>query len=322
MIMKPPYEITNRSLNCLLEISKILGHLEGIQSQTPQPELRKQNRVKTIHGSLAIEGNTLSTSQITALLDSKRVVGPKKDIIEVTNAIDAYHSIHEFRPHSSRSMLRAHGLLLKGLVDDPGKYRLGNVGIFKGKQIAHVAPKASRVPSLMKDLFEYLKKEKDTHPIIKSCVFHYELMFIHPFSDGNGRIGRLWQTVILMHYHPIFEFVPIESLIKEKQSKYYKALEESDSRGNSTVFIEFIVDIILTALNDLKNQVVVTNQTVDDRLNNAVSHFEKCLFSRKDYINFHKTISSATASRDLKHGISNGVLIKVGRHAQTKYQFY
>lgn len=318
---KPPYEITNKSLNALLEIAKILGHLEGIQSKTPQPELRKQNRVKTIQGSLAIEGNTLSTSQITALLDNKKVIGPKKDILEVTNAIDTYSSIQEFRPNNPRSMLKAHGLLLKGLLEDAGQYRSGNVGIFKGKHVAHVAPKSSRVPPLMKDLFEFLKKEKDTHPIIKSCVFHYELMFIHPFSDGNGRIGRLWQTVILMNYHPIFEFVPIESLIKEKQIKYYKALEESDSRGDSTVFIEFIVDIILTALSDLKSEVVVTSQSPDDRLNNAREHFLNTIFSRKDYITFHKTVSSATASRDLKLGLSNGILNKVGSHAQTRYQY-
>ncbi|MBX2808346.1 MAG: Fic family protein [Cellvibrionaceae bacterium] len=211
--MRPPYDITDTALNLSLAIANMLGHLEGIQSQAPQAELRKQNRIKTIQGSLAIEGNTLSTSQVTTLIDNKRVVGPQKDILEVVNAINAYDVMSSYRAYSANSMLKAHKLLMKNLMTDAGQYRQGNVGIFKGSHISHVASKHSRVPALMKDLFEFLKKEKDTHPLIKSCVFHYELMFIHPFSDGNGRMGRLWQSVILMEYHPVFEYLSIESLI-------------------------------------------------------------------------------------------------------------
>lgn len=319
--MQPPYDITNKALNTSLEIATILGHFEGIQSAVPQPELRKQNRIKTIQGSLSIEGNTLSTPQITALLNKKRVIGPKKDIIEVVNAIEAYNQIGYYRPGSASSMLRAHKILMKGLLKDAGQYRLGNVGIFRGKQVAHVAPNHSRVPGLMNDLFDFLKKEKDTHPIVKSCVFHYELMFIHPFSDGNGRVGRLWQTVILMKYDPIFEYVPIESLIKEKQKKYYKILEVCDSRGDSTLFIEFLLEIILSSLTELKNEVVVEPQSPESRLSNVKGHFHQHQFSRKDYMAFHKTVASATASRDLKFGVTNGILIKTGEHAQTRYQF-
>lgn len=319
--MKPPYEITNKALNLSLEIASILGLLEGIQSKTPQPELRKQNRIRTIQGSLSIEGNTLSTAQITALLENKKVVGPKKDIAEVVNAIEAYDHIATYRAGSAASMLKAHKCLMKGLIHDAGRYREGNVGIIKGQQVSHIAPKHSRVPILMKELFDYLNKEKETHPLIKSCVFHYELMFIHPFSDGNGRIGRLWQSVILMKFHPIFEYVPIESLIKEKQQQYYNVLELCDSNGSSTAFIEFLLALVLQSLSELKNDVTVEPQTPALRLDHAKKHFGRKQFPRKEYMTFHKTISSATASRDLKYGIENKILIKTGEKNITKYQF-
>ncbi|ODS22657.1 hypothetical protein AB835_12990 [Candidatus Endobugula sertula] len=284
MDMKPPYDITDTALNLSLAIANMLGHLEGIQSQAPQAELRKQNRIKTIQGSLAIEGNTLSTSQVTALIDNKRVVGPQKDILEVVNAINAYEVMSSYRAYSANSMLKAHKLL-------------------------------------MKDLFQFLKKEKETHPLIKSCVFHYELMFIHPFSDGNGRIGRLWQSVILMEYHPIFEYLSIESLIKEQQAQYYKVLETCDKQGNSTLFIEFLLGLIKSALAEFKNQVMVKPQTPTSRLAAAKTHFADKAFSRKEYLTLHKLIASATASRDLKFGVENKILQKSGEKAMTRYRF-
>lgn len=319
--MKPPYEITNKALSLSLEIATILGVLEGIQSKSPQPELRKQNRIRTIQGSLSIEGNTLSTSQVTALLDNKRVAGPKKDVLEVVNAIKAYDQIGGYKLGSAMSMLKAHKSLMTGLVSDAGKYRAGNVGIFKGGSVSRVAPAHTRVPILMKNLFDYLKKEKEVHSLIKSCVFHYELMFIHPFSDGNGRIGRLWQSVILMKYHPIFEFLPIESLIKERQQQYYSVLEACDSNGTSTEFIEFILKLILQSLSELKKDVTVEAQTPKFRLNYAKELFGDSVFSRKQYMNLHKTISSATASRDLKHGVDKTILLKIGERALTAYRF-
>lgn len=319
--MKPPYSITNKSLSLSLEIATILGHLEGIRSKTPQPELRKQNRIRTIQGSLSIEGNTLTIPQITAILENKRVIGPQNDIVEVVNAISAYEHISTYKFGNVKSMLIAHKYLLNGLIEEAGHFRKGGVGILKGKEVSHVAPPASRVPLLMENLFVYLKAEKDTHPLIKSCVFHYELMFIHPFSDGNGRIGRLWQTVILMKYHPIFEFLPIESLIKEKQKSYYKVLEECDSCGDSTAFIEFLLNLILISLKELKMDVTVENQTAESRLELAKKQFGKTNFSRKTYMLFHKTISSATASRDLKSGIDLKLLLKQGEKARTEYKF-
>ena len=319
--MNPPYTISNKALNLSLEIAAILGHLEGVRSISPQPELRKQNRIRTIQGSLSIEGNTLTIPQITEIIENKRVIGPASDIIEVTNAIKTYEQIAVYKYSNVKSMLKAHKYMLDGLIDEVGQFRKGGVGILKGKEVSHVAPPASRVPFLMDDLFSYLKKETDTHALIKSCVFHYELMFIHPFADGNGRIGRLWQTVILMKYHPIFEFLPIESLIKQKQKSYYNVLEECDSKGDSTAFIEFILNVILTSLKELKMDVVVKNQTTESRLALAKIEFETRLFSRKSYMLFHKTISSATASRDLKSGVESNTLLRQGEKARTEYLF-
>ncbi len=319
--MKPPYSITNKALDFSMEIAAILGHLEGIQSQTPQPELRKKNRIKTIQGSLSIEGNSLSISQVTAMLENKKVIGPKKDILAVVNAVETYNQLSSYRAGNAKFLLAAHKHLMKNLIEDAGDYRQGNVGILKGKYVSHVAPQHAQVPRLMQDLFNYLNKERDTHLLIKSCVFHYELMFIHPFSDGNGRIARLWQSVILMQYHPIFEYVPIESLIKEKQQQYYKTLESCDQNGNSTLFIEFLLKLILQALTALKNDVTVESQTAAMRLTYAQQSFGENAFSRKDYMALHKTIASATASRDLKYGVNNKVLIKRGEKALTRYQF-
>ncbi len=316
-----PYTITNQSLNLALKISTLLGKLEGIKSDIPQPALRKQNRIKTIQGSLAIEGNTLSTKQITALLDNKKVLGPKKDIIEVINAIETYARISDFQFTNFRSLLKAHYQLMKGSITDAGQYRKGNVGIFKGSKVSHVAPKHTRVPELMGKLFDYLKKEKDTHTLIKSCIFHYELLFIHPFSDGNGRIARLWQSVILMKFHPIFEYLPVESLIKEKQQQYYDVLEKCDQQGDSTSFIEFSLDLILSALTQLSNEMIVETQSPITRLMHAKKHLGSKPFTRKDYRNIHKTIATATASRDLKHGVDNHILIKSGEKALAVYEF-
>jgi Fic family protein len=319
--MKPPYTITNKALSLSLEIATILGQLEGIKSKSPQPKLRKENRIRTIQGSLSIEGNTLSIAQITAIVENKRVIGPTKDIAEVVNAIEAYEHISSYSFGSLTSMLKAHKYLMNGLIKEAGRFRQGNVGILKGKEVSHVAPPASRVPNLMADLFSYLKKDKNTHLLIRSCVFHYELMFIHPFADGNGRAGRLWQTVILMKYHPIFEYVPIESLIKKNQQEYYDVLEACDFNGNSTSFIEFLLALILQSLAELKDQIVVEAQTPELRLSLAKEYFDDDYFTRKKYMQFHKTISSATASRDLKSGVDIKSLIKIGEKAKTSYQF-
>jgi len=212
--MKPPYDITSNILRLLTFISEQIGEVKAAQLQRPSPELRKKNRVKTIRASLEIEGNTLTEEQITAIIENKRVIGPKKDILEVLNAIKVYDQLPTFQPSSPKSFLAAHQLLIQDLIPSAGQYRKKAVGIVKGEEIAHIAPPAGNVRYLMKDLFSFLKNDEDP-VLIKSCVFHYEALFIHPFMDGNGRMARLWQTLILLKSYPVFEFLPFETIIKD-----------------------------------------------------------------------------------------------------------
>ena len=205
--MKPPYEISSEILKYISSISEKIGEVNAKYLIKTNPTLRKQNQIKTIQSSLSIEGNTLTEEQITAILENKRVVGPEKDILEVLNALEVYKNIRQLKPESEKDFLKAHNLLLQKLINEPGKYRKQGVGIVKGSKVEHIAPSFENVPYLMKDLFEYLK-DKSELTLIKSCVFHYEMEFIHPFLDGNGRMGRLWQTLILMQEYPFFEFLP------------------------------------------------------------------------------------------------------------------
>lgn len=315
--MKPPYEITTNILRLVSSISEKIGEVNANYVGSPSPKLRKQNKIKTIHSSLKIEGNSLSEEQITALVENKRVVGAKKDILEVNNAIKVYDNIKSFNPYSSKSFLNAHKSLMKNLVDDSGKYRTQGVGIFKGSQITHLAPPAQRVPTLMDDLFQYLNKY-DEILLIKSCVFHYEVEFIHPFLDGNGRMGRLWQTVILMQEHAVFENLPFETLINQTQKEYYKALEISDKNGNSTIFIEYMLNVLERSLSNLLN---FNNRSLSSsgRLEYFIS-LSKKEFTRKDYMNVFKEISSSTASRDLTKGVENKILDRIGSKNKTFYK--
>lgn len=314
--MKPPYEITYSILALISSISEKLGRINAKYLDKPSPRLRKENRIKTIHSSLVIEGNTLSIEQITAILDNKRVIGPEKDIREVMNAKEVYEQIKSFNPHSSESFLQAHKLLMSDLIQTPGTYRNREVGIVSGQQIRHLAPPASNVPYLMKDLFAYLQSEKEIG-LIKSCVFHYETEFIHPFPDGNGRMGRLWQTLILMEEYPLFEFVPFETMIHQTQSDYYAALSQSDKSGNSTPFIEYMLNVINLSLDDLLGK--TGNQMVtEDRL----SYFSEVAtkpFTRKDYMTVFQELSTATASRDLKSGVDLNYFQKTGDKKNTVY---
>ncbi|MDD9898579.1 MAG: Fic family protein, partial [Candidatus Melainabacteria bacterium] len=241
---QPSYQITSNINNFVAKVSEIIGKIKSEHLSTSSPQLRKRNRIKTIQGSLAIEGNSLSVEQVTAVIDEQTVLAPIKDIKEVQNAITAYQEIPNYKVNSSRSLLKAHKFMMQSLIPCAGQLRSGDVGIVKGSQVAHVAPPAKMLDKLMTQLFDYLKHSKD-HALIKSCVFHYEFEFIHPFTDGNGRLGRLWQTVILYNYNEIFEFVPVESLIKLKQQEYYKVLERCDKAADSTLFIEFMLEIIL-----------------------------------------------------------------------------
>ena len=319
--MTPPHKITPSIVNLISEIAQLLGRLNYIALETPEPKLRRKNRILTIKGTLAIEGNTFSIDQITALLENKKVLGSKKEIIEVQNAIELYENLDQFKIDSGKSFLKAHSLLMKNLIDGHGKYRTKNVGVLKGTIVKHVAPKPAMVHELMNNLFQWIKEEKELHSLIKSCIVHYEIEFIHPFEDGNGRIGRFWQTVMLAKYNPIFKYVPIESLIEKNQQTYYETLELCDQQGESTLFIEFMLKIIFDSLKEFDSEIVSVIVTSKDRFAKGREHFLKKEFSRKDYMELFKTISSATASRDMKEGVESGVLSMSGKGNQTRYKF-
>ena len=316
--MKPPYDITPKILKLISSISEKIGEVNANYLSRQSPQLRKQNRIKTIHSSLQIEGNILTEVQITALIENKRVVGPQKDILEVLNAIKVYEKLDKYDFLSEKSFLKAHQVLMTGLISDAGKYRKQSVGIVKGTKLEHVAPPYKNVPYLMKDLFKYLK-DSDELTLIRSCVFHYEMEFIHPFLDGNGRMGRLWQTLILMSEYPIFEFLPFETLISKTQKEYYKSLAMSDKLGKSTSFIEYMLRVIDQSLESI---LTYNNRILKDtdRLEHFISLGIKS-FTRKDYMNVFKNLSSATASRDLKKGVELKMFKSIGNKNKTEYIF-
>jgi Fic family protein len=315
--MKPPYEITPLILKLLTTISEKIGEVNASFLDKPSPLLRKQNRIRTIHSSLKIEGNTLSKEQITALIENKRVIGPQKDVKEVLNAIEIYENLENYNPVSEKSFLLAHQNLMNNLIENAGKYRKQGVGIVKGSKVEHLAPPFGNVPYLMKDLFLYLSDSEELE-LIKSCVFHYEMEFIHPFLDGNGRMGRLWQTLILMQKYPLFEYLPFETLISKDQEKYYNALSECDKVGKSTKFIEYMLSVIDLSISEL---LIFNNRTLKEkeRLEYFIS-LNKLEFTRKDYMNTFKDISSSTASRDLKNGVEMNLFEKIGSLNKTKYR--
>ena len=247
---QPPFKITSKIIDYISRISEKIGEINSLENSPHQVKLRKENRIKTIHSSLAIENNSLTIEQITAIIDGKRVLGSPNEIQEVKNAVQTYELLLKLNPYEEKDLLKAHSLMMQDLVSNNGKYRNEGVGIFDGNQVVHLAPPADRVPLLMADLFNWLKTS-DVHPLIKSCVFHYEFEFIHPFQDGNGRIGRLWQTVILKEWKEVFAWIPVESLIKENQSEYYNALNSSDKEADSSSFIEFMLSLLLKTIEEI-----------------------------------------------------------------------
>lgn len=319
--MRPPFTLTPKMNNLVAEIAKLLGQLEATTLSVPSPKLRRKNRIRTIKSTLAIEGHTFTEDQISAVLESKRVLGTQKELIEVQNAILLYDSMDEFKSHRAKDFLQAHKRLMKGLVATAGRYRSKNVGVLAGTKVKHLAPKPRLVPELMEKLFDWIKKEKEVHALILSCIVHYEIEFIHPFEDGNGRMGRFWQGLILKEYDEFFKYVPIEGLIEKNQREYYNSLERSDQAGNSTEFIEFTLSIIKASLKEMSSELRGVTNTFEDRMEKAKLHFDDHFFSRKDYMELFKNISSATASRDLKDGLGIGDIVKSGERNQSKYKF-
>ncbi len=246
MSYTPPFTITTDILNLVANISQQVGRLD-VSALNSSPQLRKQNRIKTITGTLAIEGNTLTEEQITAIVEGKPVLGSVRELAEVKGAIAAYDALPTFKPGNLRDLLAAHGLMMSDILVNAGAFRTKAVGIHKGNVVHHVAPPAHQVSGLMAELTQWLTQSKD-HPLITSSVFHYEFEFIHPFSDGNGRMGRLWQTLILSRWHPLFLSLPLESVIKDNQQQYYQALEQADQQANSTPFVHFMLSVIAETL--------------------------------------------------------------------------
>ncbi len=244
---QPPYTITPEILNRVAAISEAVGRLSVLTEQARDLCLRRVSRIRTIHGSLAIEGNTLSEAQITAILEGKRVIAPPREVQEVKNALAAYDRFETWKPDAERDLLEAHRVLMSGLIDEAGCYRHGGVGVMAGGQVIHLAPPADRVPHLMADLFGWLAAT-DVHPLIAGSVFHYEFEFIHPFADGNGRMGRLWQSLILARWNPLFVDIPVENMVYEHQHQYYDALNTSTAQADSAPFVAFMLGMILDAI--------------------------------------------------------------------------
>ncbi|MDD3415879.1 MAG: Fic family protein [Lachnospiraceae bacterium] len=253
---KPPYSLTEEMMNLVSSISEKMGKIDVYHNLDSKPHLRRNNRIKSIHSSLKIEANSLSIGAVKDVIDGRIVLGPEREIQEVKNAYEAYEMIHSMNPYKINDLLRVHGVMKKKLELAAGSFRRGDEGVFNGDQCIFMAPQPHLVPGLMTDLFTWMdKNNKKVHPLIMSAVFHYEFVFIHPFSDGNGRTARLWHTVILSKWNSVFEYIPIESQIEKFQDGYYEAIAQCHVNGNSNVFVEFLLKQIDNILDEVINQI-------------------------------------------------------------------
>ena len=293
---KPPFSITPEIMRLVSEISEQVGIVTTLLGENvPSPMLSKANRIKTIHSSLAIEHNTLSLKQVTDIIDGKHVLGAPNEIQEVKNALQAYQLMSKLDAFKEKDLLKAHGLMMQALVDKSGCYRTAGVGVFDGDKCIHMAPPAERVPALMADLFKWVKKT-DVHPLVSSCVFHYEFEFIHPFIDGNGRMGRYWQTMLLSRWKGIFAWIPVETIVKEHQQDYYDVIAKCDVLGDSTAFIEFMLRCLLDAMENC----VEDDAEVQDKLPNKLPNKLRNIFpsitdATWDVLMYLNTSNAATA---------------------------
>ena len=311
---KPPFEITNAMIDHVAEIAELVGRLTSTNQLSADPTLRRTNRIRTIHGSLAIEQNTLTLEQVTAVLNGKQVLAPPKDIAEVKNAYEIYERLDELDPYSVDDLLTAHGIMTRGLVDESGVFRSKPVGVVDQEgHVLHFGTLPQYVPDLVVELLDWVK-DSDIHILIRSCVFHYEFELIHPFADGNGRVGRLWHTLLLTKWNPAFAWLPMESIIHDRQREYYAAINASNDAGESTVFIEFMLSAIKASLIDA----ISTSDAMSD------GQVDKATMRWKQIENFLEThpyimnadvrtlcgVSAATANRILASIVADGKLVK------------
>jgi len=272
MKYKPPFEITNDMLSKVSDIMEKIGKLDNYNSLNKMPSLRKQRRINSIHSSLAIENNKLSESQVKDVIDGRIVLGPQKEIQEVKNAYNAYQLLTEMNPYSIKDLKRIHEIIGYLTISDSGKFRIGEEGVFDGDKCIFICPPASQVNTLIYDLFRWMNENKNiVHPLILSSVFHYEFVFIHPFSDGNGRTARLWQNIILYNFKNVFEYLPIESQIYKYQDEYYNAISDCHKNGNFNVFIEFMLNMIDDTLSEVISDSVVQITSEDININKLLS---------------------------------------------------
>lgn len=309
---KPPFEITNAILDDIAEIAELVGHVNALQDLSANPTLRRTNRIRTIYSSLAIEQNTLSLDQVTAVLNGKRVIAPPKDIAEVKNAYEIYEMMESLNPYSVDDLLSAHGVMTRGLVDESGCFRSGPVGVVdKQGNILHFGTLPDYVPGLVMELLNWVR-ESDFHMLIKSCVFHYELELIHPFADGNGRIGRLWHTLLLTQWKPMFAWLPVESIIHDRQGEYYQAINRSNNEAESTVFIEFMLSAMKEALMEAVQVRNTENMSREDQRWYQIKRFLKKngTITNADVREMFR-VSSSTANRILAKMTDDGKIQKI-----------
>lgn len=315
---KPPFEITNQIISDVAEIAELMGKFSVTNQLSTNPTLRRSNRIRTIYGSLAIEQNTLSLEQVTAVLDGKQVLAPPKDIAEVKNAYEIYERLDQLDPYSVDDLLTAHGILTRGLVEESGQFRSRPVGVVDSQgNILHFGTLPQYVPDLVMELLDWVKTSQ-VHMLIRSCVFHYELELIHPFADGNGRVGRLWHTLLLSRWNPVFAWLPVESIIHDRQQEYYAAINASNDAGESTVFIEFMLSAIKASITEaMEVSDEMMDEMSDGKMDKATQRWKKieAYLKNHDYIMNADVrelcgVSSATANRILATLVENKKLKK------------
>ncbi len=321
---KPPFEISNQIIDYVAEIAELAGRLTAFSPLSTSPTLRRANRIRTIHGSLAIEQNPLSLEQVTAVLNGKHVLAPPKDIAEVKNAYAIYERLDELDPYSVDDLLTAHGIMTRGLMEESGVFRTRPVGVVDSEgHVLHFGTLPQYVPDLVMELLDWAKTS-EVHMLIRSCVFHYEFELIHPFSDGNGRVGRLWHTLLLSKWNPAFAWLPVESIIHDRQQEYYDAINASNDAGESTVFIEFMLSAIKASLMDAVN---ASDGMSDGKVDKATLRWSKI----QEYLKTHDYImnadvrelcgvSAATANRILAYFVTGNKLVKCRVDGHWGYQ--